>query len=63
MNLKNRIEKLEGRRHTEATVKFVGEYDWMPSTDTIEQWQAACKVVNAKYAEQKRLEAATQSGR
>ena len=63
MNLKNRIEKLEGRGHTEATVKFVGEYDWMPSIKTVADWQAACKLVNAKYAEQKRLEAAAQSGR
>ena len=64
MNLKNRIEKLEmyGGR-TETSAQWVGTFDWMPPTDTIEQWQAACKLVNAKYAEQKRLEAAAQSGR
>ena len=61
MNLKNRIEKLEGRGHTEATVQFVGEYDWMPSIKTVADWQAACKVIDLKYAEQKRLEAKKES--
>ena len=47
MNLKNRIEKLEmyGGR-TETSAQWVGTFDWMPPTDTIEQWQAACKLVN-----------------
>ena len=62
MNLKNRIEKLEmyGGR-TETSAQFVGEYDWMPSIKTVADWQAACKVIDLKYAEQKRLEAKKES--
>ena len=55
MNLRNRIEKLEGRGHTEATVKFIGEYDWMPSIKTVADWQVVCKLIDDKYSKQKRI--------
>ena len=64
MNLKNRIEKLEMYGgSTETSVQFVGTFNWLPPTDTMEDWLKACKLIDLKYAEQKRLEAAAQSGR
>jgi hypothetical protein len=54
MNLKTRIERMEQRQGSKADViQMVGGIDWFGPTDTIEQWQAACKIIDAEYARMK----------
>lgn len=49
-NLKTRLERLEQHQGTKADVlPMVGGMDWFGPTDTIEQWQEACKMIDAEY--------------
>jgi hypothetical protein len=51
MSLRTRVEKLEQRQGAKVGITpMTSGFDKYGPTDTIEQWQVACKLINAEYA-------------